>query len=423
MKKEINKKEKNDGGRPRGHGLFRVSSSKQKKGTSLDKQKQWAIKRAEELNVELIEDLNIMDGVGGKKFLKKYEKKIVQNITEKNIKYIFFYDWNRFTRKLTLGSDTLDKILSLGCNVVTPSEIIDKSSNLFMAHVQMAFSQHQRDTIVTNGRLGQIARLKEGKYPFSHLPAGIKRDVNEKIYFDHSFKALIQDIYNTYYNTKINFVTISSVCNKKYNKILEKTLSASQIKRILTNPIYIGFVLFEGVRYGKDGDSLIPNPLLIAVTNTLFDNVQKKIKENTKNRRKYETPLKDALSEQIETLGFDVVRNNLDDMIIIRCKNCKSIDLYQLGGDILQGHFVVKYLCKNCNYQFRFPDTKQLKRLTMINPRRCPPCGSADDFTVTQSVLSNYFQVTCNKCIYTWLAPSTDIKIKKLFDQQQDEKI
>jgi DNA-directed RNA polymerase subunit RPC12/RpoP len=197
-------------------------------------------------------------------------------------------------------------------------------------------------------------------------------------------------------------------------------LSASQVKGILTNPIYIGFVLSEGVRYGKDGSSTIPNPRLIAVTNDIFDNVQKKIKENTKNRNKYETPLKDVLSEPIETYGFDVVLNNLDDMIIIRCRKCKKIDLYHLGGDVVGGHFLPKYKCNSCNHQFRFPSVTQLKNLRSVDPRRCPRCGSADDFTVTRSVLSDYFHVTCNKCKYEWLAPVTDGKFKKLFDQQQD---
>ena len=418
MNKENDKKEKMMKMKPKGMGLFRVSSSKQKKGTSLDKQKQWAVKRAEELDVDLRDELSIIDGISGKIFLKKYEKEIIQNITEKDVKYIFVYDWDRFTRRLTLGSNTLDTIIALGGSVVTPSEIIDKSSNLFMPQVQMAFSQYQRDTIVNNGRLGQISRLKEGKYPFSRLPIGIKRDENDKIYFDHSFDALIQDIYNTYNKTETTFVNILSTCNKKYDNLLKKSLSASQVKGILTNPIYIGFVLFEGVRYGKDGSSTIPNPQLIAVTNDIFDNVQKKIKKKTNNRNKYKTPLKDALSEPIETLGFDVVRNNLDDMIIIRCKKCKSIDLYHLGGDILLGHFVAKYLCKKCNHQFRFPDTKQLQRLTTINPRRCPLCGSADDFTVTRLEASEYFKVNCNKCKYTFLVPVSDSKFKNLYDQQ-----
>jgi len=418
--KENDKIEKMVQLKPKGMGLYRVSTSKQKKGTSPDIQKQWAVRRAEELDVDLRDELSIFDGISGVIFLKKYEKEIIQNITEKGVKYIFIHDWDRFTRKLTPGSQALDKIIALGCSVVTPSEIINGSSNLFMPHVQMAFSQYQRDSIVNNGRSGQISRLKEGKYPFRFLPIGVKRDENDKIYFDHSFDVLIQYIYNTYYQTKTDFVTIASTCNKQYDKLLEKPLSASQVKGILTNPIYIGFVLSESVRYGKDGSSTIPNPRLITVTNDIFDNVQKKIKENTKNRNKYETPLKDVLSEPIETYGFDVVLNNLDDMIIIRCKKCKKIDLYHMGGDVVGGHFLPKYLCNNCDHQFRFPSVTQLNNLRSVDPRRCPRCGSADDFTVTRSVLSDYFHVTCNKCKYTWLASMTDGKFKKLFDQQQD---
>jgi len=407
--------------------LIRVSTAKQKKGTSPKTQKKWGNRRAGELKAVIVTTINV--GISGKNWLKEYEGKILDTIIREKLDYVLVFDISRFTRKLSLGVETLNKILALGCAIVTSSEIIDAKTDLFMSHVEMAVAEHNRINIVEKGKQGILSLLAEGKYPFSHIPLGIivntdKHSINYRdASFDPKFTSFMMDLHISIDITK-NFAKTAEEISQRYIKILDKPLSAEQVKGILTNPIYIGFFPFMGERVGKGGSNKIPHSQLIGITLKCFNKTQKTVAHIFNKKRKNGlTPLHDGLSDLIETYGFDVVINNTDDMLRLCCKKCRSLDLDKNGPEVITGHYTEKYTCKKCGHQFRFPSTTQLKNLRCVDPRRCPRCGSADDFTVTSSVLSDYFQVTCNKCKYTWLAPVTDSKFKKLFDQQQDDKI
>lgn len=408
--------------------IIRVSTHKQEKGTSPTIQLKWGKRKAQELKGEITKIIKV--GISGKYWLREYEGIILDIIQHEKITYVLVFDITRFTRKVSLGSGTLDKILALGCIIVTSTQIINQKTDLFMPHVEMAFSEHNRNIIVEKGRQGILFLLGDGKYPFKNIPLGIRVNKNKnsgnyrEASFDPKFTNLIIDMHISIDNT-LEYAKTAEEINSQYKNILRKPLSAAQVKGILTNPIYIGFIPFDGERVGRGGSNNMAHPKLIAIDQKRFNKTQETIVRISKKRRKNGlTPLQDGLSDLVETLGFDVVINNLDKMLKLCCKNCGSLKLYKNGPedgpDIVNGHYMEKYAClnKKCEHQFRFPSVKQLKNLRSIDPRRCPRCGSADDFTVTNSVLSDYFQVTCNKCNYIWLAPVTDIKFKKLFDRK-----
>lgn len=401
--------------------IVRVSTAKQKKGTSPKTQLTWGKKKAENLKAEIIK--TIEDDMSGEIFLKKYRGEILDAIKKEKVDYVLVYTFDRFTRNLSQGTVMMNDIIKLGCSIVTPSEIIDKNSDLLMPNIQMAFSEHTRKNIVHKSKEGIVSLLKEGKYPFIHIPIGIKinKNKNSKSYrkarFDETYKGLITDLFTSFIDEK-NYAKVTKVINKKYETLLEKSLTRDRVKKTLTNPIYIGYIPYSGDRYGKDGSNTKPNHDLIAIDENLFNKSQQIVKIISKSYQKTGKTLKNALADLIENNGLDVVINNLDNMIKICCPKCGNINLKKNGPDkdIINGQYTPKFICENCenNYQFRIPTAKQIKHLKSLDPRRCPKCGSADDFTVSKSMLSDYLQVVCNKCQYEWFAPISDYKFKQL---------
>lgn len=406
--------------------ITRVSTGKQKSNTSTDSQLTWAYKTEKELNGKIVKTISV--GMSGEVFLKRYREKILNVIKKEKIDYILVYKIDRFTRNLSQGTEMMNEIIKLGCKIITPSEVIDESSDLLMPHIEMAISEHNRKTIVERGIEGTISRLRQEIYPFNHLPIGMKTisDKNSpdyrKAYFDSSCKELIADLFHVFIEKK-SYAATARIINKRYKDKLEKSLSTDRIKNALSNSMYIGFISFNGNRYGKNGSISNPNPSLIAIEGETFESAQEIIQRIKEKRSKNDTPLKDSLGDLVETYGFDMVISYLDKFLLIRCPKCGNINLDRNGPEIHQGHLLQKYQCTNeeCGHQFRFPSVTQLKHLRSMNPRRCPQCGSANNFSVKRSALSGFFKVICNECHYEWHGPDSDSEFMRLYHLQTDE--
>lgn len=417
----MNKEENKNGKRKRILVITRVSTGKQKSNTSTDSQLAWAKKETKEINGKIVKTISV--GMSGQTFLKEHREIIINTIKKEKIDYLLVYKIDRFTRNLSQGTQIMNEILKLGCKIKTHTEEIDESTDLLLPHIEMAVSEHNRKTIVERGSEGTISLLKQEKYPFKYIPIGMKvvTDKNSsdfrKIYFDHSFKDLIIDLFDIFLKEK-SYASTERKINKSYETKLQKPLSRDRVKNALSNPIYIGFIQYMDKQYGKKGSDSEPNPSLKVIDEETFESAQKIIQRIKGKRSKNATPLKDSLGSLVQTYGFDMVINKLDKFLLIRCPKCGNINLDRNGPEIYQGHLLQKYKCTNkkCGHQFRFPSVKQLKRLQSMDPRRCPRCGSANDFTLTQSVLSGFFKITCNKCQYEWLGPDSDSELMRLFN-------
>lgn len=406
--------------------ITRVSTGKQKSNTSTDSQLAWANKKADELDGDIADEISV--GMSGDVFLKRYRDRILKAIEEKKIDYILVYKIDRFTRNLSQGTLIMKEILKLGCKIITPSEVIDDSSDLLMPHIEMAISEHNRKTIVERGNEGIIYLLKKGIYPFKHLPIGMKTigDKNSpeyrKVYFDHSFDDVIIDLFQFFIETK-SYASTTRKINNIYKKRFRNPLSTDRVKNALSNTMYIGFISFNGNRYGKNGSTSDPNLSLIAIDEETFETAQEVIQRIKGKRSKNVTPLKDSLGDLVETYGFDMVINYLDKFILIRCPRCGNNKLDRNGPEINQGYLLQKYKCTNgeCDYQFRFPSVQQLKHLRSMDPRRCPHCGSSNNFSIKRSALSGFFKVICNECHYEWHGPDSDNELLRLYHLQMDD--
>jgi len=406
--------------------ITRVSTGKQKSNTSTDSQLAWANKKADELDGDIVDEISV--GMSGDVFLKRYQDRILKAIDEKKIDYILVYKIDRFTRNLSQGTLIMNEILKLGCKIITPSEVIDDSSDLLMPHIEMAISEHNRKTIVERGNEGIIYLLKKGIYPFKHLPIGMKTigDKNSpeyrKVYFDHSFDDVIIDLFQFFIETK-SYASTTRKINNVHKKKLQKHLSTDRVKNALSNTMYIGFIPFNGNRYGKNGSTSDPNLSLIAIDEETFETAQEVIQRIKGKRSKNVTPLKDSLGDLVETYGFDMVISYLDKFLLIRCPKCGNNNLDRNGPEINQGHLLQKYKCTNeeCGHQFRFPSVQQLKHLRSMDPRRCPHCGSSNNFSIKRSALSGFFKVICNECHYEWHGPDSDNELLRLYHLQTDD--
>ena len=386
--------------------ICRVSSKKQTNGTSLDTQLAWCRKKSEELGAEIVRTIKV--DMGGDIFPKRYRDEILTLIEEQSIKYVLVHSIDRFSRSVRYGADLMMEIIERGSSIVTPAETIDKSSNLLLPNIELAIAQQEHRHIKERTSRGIKHILRNGKYPFKRLPFGIVRNENGTIKIDEKLKPVLIDIYTDFVSTK-NYTMTTNKINEKYATILEKPFRRDKIQRIIRNPIYIGYIRWNGSLFGEQGDPKRPNPLLVTIDRELFDKA-KEIAESISKRPRKKTlnPLQKILSPLAESYGFDCLMKNLDKFLTLRCPKCFNIGLQMDGSSIDLGNLIQRYRCPTCGHQFRFPSTKQLKRFRTIIPHRCMWCGTADDFHISKSLLHDFVKITCNKCSNFVLVPVSD---------------
>ena len=123
------------------------------------------------------------------------------------------------------------------------------------------FRKSQR-SISRRTKKGMSKQFKEGNV-VTRAPFGYKIENKKLVHGENSY--LVQEIFQTFLNNEISLTQLS----KRYN------LSVNGLKKVLTNYTYLGKTKFDGQIIDGKHQSL--------VSNTLFNQVQDKLKKKLKD--------------------------------------------------------------------------------------------------------------------------------------------
>jgi len=79
------------------------------------------------------------------------------------------------------------------------------------------------------------------------------------------------------------------------------------------------------------------------------------------------------------------------------CPECNSYNTQRNGREEVNGRVYLKFICKDCRHQFRFPSKKQQKRIENLMSLPCRECGATESFEL-KKYESNFWELVCKNC-------------------------
>jgi DNA invertase Pin-like site-specific DNA recombinase/DNA-directed RNA polymerase subunit RPC12/RpoP len=361
----------------KGITICRVSTAEQAtKGASLESQEVWARDKATELGIKIIKTFR--EGISGEKFPKENLDSILGLVEKEKITHLFVFSLDRLSRSFPYGVMLIQKLWDKGVKIITSTFAPNPnaSNDRLQVWLSLLFAEMEYGGIHERTRRGMITKLKKGEYPLPYLPFGCER-VDLKIYLRSEYRPLIQIIFETFIQKK-SYEATARIVNQKYGKKMDFELKAWNIRKIIKDKTYLGYLSWSTNLFGE-GDENKPRKELRAIDERTFDRAQIVAQQishrHSRNNLLPITPIEDWVDEYGSAFALNHFQN-----LKVHCPNCDSPILQSNGKEVIIGSLALKYICCKCGHHFRFPSGKQLKRVRNLSPLRCPKCGIADHF-------------------------------------------
>lgn len=152
-----------------------------------------------------------------------------------------------------------DVFLSNNCDFISLMESFDTSTPFgrCIVGILAAFAQMERDNIRMRTQMGRIAKIRKGHYSGSHAPIGykFKPGCNELV-IDPYTSIMVHEVYQLFLNG-MGLSAIGRYIMDKYGSSQYNWAKNTAIRRILSNPVYMGKVRLNGELFAGIHEAII----------------------------------------------------------------------------------------------------------------------------------------------------------------------
>ena len=251
------------------------------KGFSIEAQKDRLINycKAKSWNIH---NIYIDGGFSGSNIDRPAMKKMLSELS--NIDVVLVYKLDRLSRS---QKDTLflieEEFLKHNVDFVSLQESFDTTTPFGRAMIGIlsVFAQLERETIKERSMLGREKRAESGLWRGGHnVPTGYKYIPEDNELIVDEYEAIqIREIF-ALYNEGKGYNNIARTMNEKgYSKNSGTKWYVNAVKRIVSNPIYKGHMIFDGEIYLGNHEPII--------SEELFDKTQEYMTRRTRNTSKH----------------------------------------------------------------------------------------------------------------------------------------
>lgn len=239
---------------------IRVSTSEQAdEGYSIDEQESRLRAYCTAMGFT-IHKVHIDPGFSGATLNRPGIKNVIYDIKSHKIRKVLVWKLDRLSRS---QKDTLilleDIFLANNCDFISLMESFDTSTALgrCIIGILAAFAQMERENIKTRTMMGKKARIKEGHFSGSHCPIGydfIHGSNDLKI--NEYTSSMIKEVYARFLSGE-SIKSISEYMLNTYGDNLYSWGNNTAVRRVLSNPVYMGKVRDNDVLYDGIHESII----------------------------------------------------------------------------------------------------------------------------------------------------------------------
>ena len=274
----------------------RVSTKEQlKQGYSIQQQADLLIKKTKQIFPDDEYEIYSDEGISGKNIeARPGMKRLLEDIENRQIKVVMSWKLNRLSRSNRDIQNIIYEFRRGGAYYISISENIDTSTQNgeMMIGAFGLVAQIERETIVSNVKMGMNAKAKQGEaitgrvlgYVLKPNPLTGKNE----LVIDEFEANIVRQIFDLYLNQNKGLKAIANYLNKQsYHTINKKPFSVYGVKYILNNPVYKGYVRFNNYqnwaverRSGKNDKSkviLVQGKHKAIIDEEIFDKTHEKL--------------------------------------------------------------------------------------------------------------------------------------------------
>ena len=335
------------GNGPRVAAYLRVSTGKQaREGLSLEVQKKILEGLRDKLKPSKIYWF-VDPGISGEDFDRRKIKKILELRKRKEIEELWVTQIDRIGRECRLSLLFFLEFSEDGGIIRTPERTYSTKelADILIFAIESYGAQAENRRRAERAAASKMQNFKNKKWN-KPVPFGYRKDGGWIRKIGDDYGSIVKEIYDLFGKLR-SISKVTKRINAKYGDLISKPLTRAQVKRILTDPVYIGkpshmdvTVVDESLRY---------------VSDEIFDECQKILK---KVREKYKQQKISPLAKLVLTYDVSIL-DFLTDIIEFHHKGCGGL-LIKNGTRPSQQGLQQAYWCKKCGCQFRVP-TKSMR--------------------------------------------------------------
>jgi len=363
--------------------IARVSTKEQENdGTSFIAQQQWVEDIAKKQSLHVVK--RIFEVCSGKEFPKKHNKEILEIAKTEGIDFIVVPAIDRLARNLPYGAMLIEQLRCIrDVKIITTIGTFDtaKAHDRFVIGLLLTLAEQEQGHRLERMLLSMQNILGKGEYRLKGAPFGFEKNDTNRLTKKSWCDEIVNAIFSVFEQVK-NISATARIINGKYKETFDQPITSSKVLTILQDPVYIGYLHWRGDLFGCDEKNNPWNELKV-IEKEQFDRVQDLLKSIKKRyRRDNESPIGPMADEY----GLDAVL--IASKIPPPCQYCGNMKNHTHNGKgekkekkILQR----KYICGECEKEFRFPKKALLKRIERLVSENCKKCGKTNHFSFIDS--------------------------------------
>ena len=250
----------------------RVSTEEQAQhGFSIEAQKEKASAFVMSQDGEIYK-IYVDDGYSGKNLKRPALQNLIKDAENKKFDIVLIYKLDRLSRRLSDLVSLGEKFEKLGIGIKSVTEPFDTTTpaGKLMFNMLGSFAQFERELISERTKLGIMRRIKNGYWsttpPFGYNLKDGKLVINEEE------AEIVRKCYSLFLEHNLGVELIARTLNKEDLVSRRKgKWSRNSVWTMLTNPVYAGYIRWDG--------EVIKGQHKAIISKTLFDTVQKRLKE------------------------------------------------------------------------------------------------------------------------------------------------
>ncbi len=187
-------------------------------------------------------------------------KKVINDVRSGRCKKVIVWKLDRLSRS---QKDTMilleDVFMANNCNFVSITESFDTSSPIgkCIVGILSAFAQMERENLKMRTAMGRQARIKKGHFHGSHAPFGYKfTSGSNDLIIDAYAAKLVREVFRRFAAGE-SIASISRYMLETYGDNLYDWNHPTAIRRILRNPVYMGYVTLGKEMYQGMHEAII----------------------------------------------------------------------------------------------------------------------------------------------------------------------
>jgi len=328
---------------------LRVSTERQVHGLSLEVQKEKLDKMKMDLKPSIVYWF-VDAGLSGEDFDRRKLKRILELKEKKQVDELWVTHLDRIGRTcrksllffLQFSED--DGIIRTPEKAFTTRELVDIL--IYTIESFGAESENKRRAERANASKIQNFKCRKWNKP---VPLGYVRSGDWIARGEEKYKPLIKEIFSTFHHHK-NISKTEKIINNNHGKILNRTLTRSRLKCILSDPVYVGRPTFMGVT--------VIDESLRYIDDETFNECQKLLGIEAEEKRglnKLSTIAQLALTYDISLLDF------FEQIVDFYHKGCGG--RLVRNGPRFEGLIQQQaFRCNLCGSEFRIPTISMLNK-------------------------------------------------------------